>query len=84
MVGVVVGDEQAGDVPRFEALGHDVGDDLLAAVEAGVDHPQALARVDDVAVRVQPAGEVEAVIPATDEVEMVVDLHSASSSFGME
>src|SRR5262249_3049636 len=84
VVGVVMRDEQPDDVARVEAVRPDVRDDLLAAVEAGVDHPQAFAGVDDVAVSVQTTGQVESVVPAADQVQMVVDSHRAVSSSGME
>ena len=84
MIGVVVGHEQVSDLPRFKPFGSHVVDHHLAAVEAGVDHPETVSGIDDVAVGVQPAGEVEAVVAAADEVQVVVDLHESISSSEIE
>ena len=76
VVGVVVGDDDARDARRVEAVGAHVVEDLVRPrPEAGVDHHQLVARVDDVRVAVQAVREVEAVVAAADQVDVLRQAH---------
>ena len=72
---MVVRHEQPPDLTRVQTVSPQIRDYLLAAVEPGVYHPELVAGVDDVAVGVEIAREIEAGIAATYHVELMVHSH---------
>jgi hypothetical protein len=76
MVRVVVGDQDLADSGRVEAVCPDELEDLIGPrAEAGVDERELVAAVDQVGVAVEAVREVEAVVAAADEVDVLRQLH---------
>ena len=84
VVSVIVRDEKAGDVVWIETVGFDIRKYAITTIEAGINQPELLARVDHVTVAVQLVRQVVAVVSSTDDVHVLIDLHLVVNSSGIE
>ena len=76
MVGVVVRDEDLRDPRRVVPIGaNDVEDLVGPRPEPGIYEGELASPVDQVGVAVEAVGEVEPLVAATDQVDIVGELH---------
>ena len=77
VIGVVVGDDDLRDPRRVEAVApHELENPVGAGPEAGVDERKLYFAVDQVRVAIEAVGQVEPVVAAPDQVDVLGELHS--------
>ena len=68
-------------IRRVEAVGpHQVEDLVRSWAEARVDQRELVTAVDQIRVAVEPVGEIEPVVPAADEIDVVGELHAQAGN----
>ena len=76
MIGVIVGDDDLSDASGIQTVGrHALEDAVGAGAEARVDESELVATVDQIDVAVESVGQVEPVVAAADQIDVVRQLH---------